>query len=311
MKYNDKEYIWEEKYRPKTIKDIVLPKYMKEDIEKWIENREIPNLLLVSKNPGCGKTSLAHTIINELDAEAKFINASLERNIDVLRTNIQGFVSTASFNGKPKIIVLDEADNLNAESTQPALRGFIEQFSKNARFILTANHKEKIIEPVRDRLQLFDFDKEFNEHKELIKDIYLRASEILKIENIEYNANDLKMLVKNCYPSSRSLIKQLQQYSFGGVLNIHKHHGNSEDIMELIFKSVLDKNFNEMRMLISKISNYDILYTYFYDSLDKFPIEKRPPIVITLAKYQANESLVRDKIVNTAACLTEIMGILG
>jgi DNA polymerase III delta prime subunit len=307
---NKKEYVWEEKYRPKKLEDIVLPKEMKESIKEWLETSEIPNLLLISKDPGLGKSSLTHVILNELGCDARFINASLERNIDTLRSDIQGFVSTKSFDGKPKIIVLDEADYLNAESTQPALRGFIEQFSKNARFILTANYKDKIIEPLRDRLQTYDFDELFMEHKELIKDIYIRSQAILESEKIEYDSEDLKMIVKNNYPRFRSIVKKLQQYSTNGKLEIHKDTLDIEHVLDIVVKNTLNGEFMEMQKNISQILDNNIIYTYIYDNLDKFPIEKHPPIVITLAKYQANDSLVRDKRVNTAACLTEIMGIL-
>jgi len=307
---NKREYIWEEKYRPKTLEDIVLSNELKKDIKKWKNDGEIPNLLLISKKPGLGKSSLAHVIINELNAEAKFINASLQRNIDTLRTEIQGFVSTASLEGKPKIIVLDEADYLNAESTQPALRGFIEQFSKNARFILTANYKEKIIPAVRDRLQTYDFDEIFNENKILIKDIYIRAEKILDNENISYNQDDLKTIVKNNYPSFRTIVKKLQQYSFSSKLEIHENIINSDNIMNILITNIIEKNFNEIMKNLSKLSDTSLIYTYIYDNIDKFPMEKHPAIVIVLAKYQANDSLVRDKMVNTAACLTEIMGIL-
>jgi DNA polymerase III delta prime subunit len=307
---NEKEYVWEEKYRPKKLEDIVLPKEMKESIKEWLETSEIPNLLLISKDPGLGKSSLTHVILNELGCDARFINASLERNIDTLRSDIQGFVSTKSFDGKPKIIVLDEADYLNAESTQPALRGFIEQFSKNARFILTANYKDKIIEPLRDRLQTYDFDELFMEHKELIKDIYIRSQAILESEKIEYDSEDLKIIVKNNYPRFRSIVKKLQQYSTNGKLEIHKDTLDIEHVLDIVVKNTLNGEFMEMQKNISQILDNNIIYTYIYDNLDKFPIEKHPPIVITLAKYQANDSLVRDKRVNTAACLTEIMGIL-
>jgi DNA polymerase III delta prime subunit len=307
---NKREYIWEEKYRPKTLEDIVLSDELKKDIQKWKNDGEIPNLLLISKKPGLGKSSLAHVIINELNAEAKFINASLQRNIDTLRTEIQGFVSTASLEGKPKIIVLDEADYLNAESTQPALRGFIEQFSKNARFILTANYKEKIIPAVKDRLQIYDFDEIFNENKILIKDIYIRAEKILENENISYNQDDLKTIVKNNYPSFRTIVKKLQQYSFSSKLDIHENIINSDNIMDILVTNIIEKNFNEIMKNLSKLSDTSLIYTYIYDNIGKFPMEKHPAIVIVLAKYQANDSLVRDKMVNTAACLTEIMGIL-
>jgi DNA polymerase III delta prime subunit len=303
------EYIWEEKYRPQTLDDIILPEDIKNDIRSWIKSGEIPNLLLTSKSPGLGKSSLAHVIIKELQAEAKFINASLERNIDTLRIDIQGFVSTASFEGRPKIIVLDEADGLNEQSVQPALRGFIEQFSKNARFILTANYKDKIIHPLRDRLQDIDFDEIFEENKTLIIDVYKRAQSILENEGIEYESDDLKKVIKTYYPSFRSIVKKLQQFSFSGKLVLHKNAQDSEKILDTLIENVINKDFNNMRKNISNIIDTSIIYTYFYENLDKFPMEKHPPIVITLAKYQANDGLVRDKVVNTAGCLTELMGL--
>jgi len=307
---NEKEYIWVEKYRPKTINDIILPDYLKNNINKWIKDREIPNLLLISKTPGLGKSSLAHVLISELQAEALFINASLESNIDTLRHKIQGFVSTVSFDGKPKIVVLDESDYLNPKSTQPALRSFIEEFSKSARFILTANYKEKIIEPVRDRLIEIDFDILFNEHKELVKDIFLRNKEILELENISYNKKDLTNIVKKYYPSLRKILMKLQQHSTNGNLNLHKESIDIDNIIEILINNILNKDFQLMRQNITNLLDSAIIYTELYENLDKFPIEKHPNIVLILAKYQANDSLVRDKIVNTAACLTEIMGMM-
>jgi len=147
LSINTREKVFVEKFRPKNINDIVLPETFKASLREWKADGQIPNLLLISKGPGLGKTSLAHVIAAELDSEIMFINASLESNIDLLRDKIKGFVSTVAFDGRPKIVVLDEADGLNERTTQPALRAFIEEFSKSARFILTANHKNKIIKP--------------------------------------------------------------------------------------------------------------------------------------------------------------------
>lgn len=310
LSVSERETIFVERFRPKTIEDIVLPESLKQSLREWKEAGEIPNLLLTSKTPGLGKSSLAHTLINELNAEAKFINASLENNIDVLRSKIQGFVSTVSFDNRPKIVVLDEADFLNANSTQPALRAFIEEFSKSARFILTANYSDRIIEPLRDRLMDINFDTIFFKNTELIKDIYLRSEQILKEQGIEYEKDDLKYIVKHYYPSSRSIIMKLQQFSVNKKLVIDHEDLNVTSIVSDIRKSILDNDFENMRKLVSKISDPSVIYTDIYDNLDEFPIEKKPPIVMTIAKYQAHDALVRDRVINVAAMLTELMGII-
>jgi len=304
---DDKETIWVEKYRPKKISDLALPEKMKNDLNEWIKNNKIPNLLLTSKSPGLGKSSLSNVIIHETGSEALFINASLESNIDTLRSKILNFASTSAFDGRPKIVVLDEADYLNQNSTQPALRGFIEEFSKNCRFILTANYKDKILKPIRDRLVDFDFDEIFNTNKELIKDMYIIAKQVLENENIKFKDEDLKFIVKHYYPGMRSIIMKLQKFSASGKLIVNRDDIDSEGLIDNIVSSILEKNFDSMRKFISQLHDPSILYTILYDRIDEFPKTVHPPIIITIAKYQANDALVRDRIVNLAACLTEIM----
>lgn len=310
MTINKRETIFIERFRPKTVDEIILPEAFKNDIKQWIEDGQIPNLLLVSKSAGLGKTSLAHTIINELKAEAKFINASLESNIDVLRSKIQGFVNTVSFDGRPKIVVLDEADNLNPNSTQPALRAFIEEFSEGARFILTANRLDKIIEPLQDRLMDYNFDDIFNNNKYLVKDIYLRCADILEVENINFEKADLVYLIKHFYPSTRSIVKKLQQFSYSGTLIINKEQLDSDAIIDKIIATINGGDFDGMRKAITNISDPTMLFTELYERLDDFPIEKRPPVLILIAKYQTQDSLVRDRVVNIASMCTELMGVL-
>lgn len=310
MSISEKDYVYVERFRPKLIDDIILPDFVKKDIKQWVKDGQIPNLLLTSKTPGLGKSSLAHTIIHELNAEALFINASLESNIDILRSKILGFVSTISFDGRPKIVVLDEADYLNANSTQPALRGFIEQFSKNARFILTANYKDKIIAPLQNRLIDIDFDIIFKENTQLIKDIYKRCEMILHERNVKYEVNDLKYLVKHYYPSTRSIVMKLQQFGQTGTLILNKESLDSDGIIVRIINDIKKYNFEGMRKSITLISDPGILYTALYDNLDTFPMEKMPPILLAIAKYQASDSMVRDRVVNAAAMCTEIMRIL-
>ncbi len=311
LSISEKDYIYVERFRPKTVEDIILPEFIKKDIRQWMKDGQIPNLLLTSKTPGLGKSSLAHTLINELDAEALFINASLESNIDTLRSKILGFVSTVSFDGRPKIVVLDEADYLNANSTQPALRGFIEEFSKSARFILTANYKDKLILPLQDRLIDIDFDVLFNENKELIKDIYLRCADILEERNIEYESADLKYLVTHYYPSTRSIVMKLQQFGQTGKLILNKESLDNDSVIDKVIEYIQKGEFEDMRKEITLIADPGILYTAIYDRLDEFPMEKMPPILLAIAKYQAWDGSVRDRVVNAAALCTEIMALVN
>lgn len=198
----------------------------------------------------------------------------------------------------------------NSNSTQPALRGFIEQFSKSARFILTANYKDKIIVPLQSRLIDIDFDVIFKENPSLIKDIYKRCEMILRERDIEYTPDDLKYLVKHYYPSTRSIVMKLQQFGQTGKLILNKESLDSDGIIDKVINDIKKYDFDNMRKNITLISDPGILYTALYDNLDTFPIEKMPPILLTIAKYQASDSMVRDRVVNAAALCTEIMKII-
>ena len=307
------EFVLVERYRPKNINDIVLTEEYKDKFKTWIKSGEIPNLLLTSKAPGLGKSSLAHTIIHELDAEALFINASMYPNIDTLRNKIKGFASTASFDGRAKIVVLDEADFLNATSVQPALRGFIELFSKNCRFILTCNYKDKIIEPIQNRLIEIDFDLMFNAHKaELIKGMFLRTKEILskQYENINYNTEDLKYLIKHYYPSSRTVINKIQEFTsvIDGVetLVVNKDSIDSDNINTKLMQAIKVNSFKDIRMWCEKLSDPSVIFSSIYENIDDFPQDKRPQIIITVAKYSVWNSQARDRLVNAVACAVEV-----
>ena len=310
LSVNNKEFIWIEKYRPKNINDIVLPEQIKNDIKVWIKNGEIPNLLLSGKIPGTGKTSLCHTLINELNADALFVNASLEANIDLLRNRIQGFVSTASFDGKPKIIILDEADFLNPNSTQPALRGFIEKFSKNARFILTCNYKTKLIEPLRNRLIEIDYDEMYTNNKaDMIKQTDIRTFNILKNEEVTFENADLKWLIDHFYPSNRKIINSLQEYSTSGTLKINKTDIDQDSLAQEIINCLIKGDFPNLKRNIEKLSDPSNIYKILYDETGEtsFKKETRPGIIITIAKYQSYDSMVRDRTINAVACAVEIM----
>ncbi len=311
LSVNKSEYIFIEKYRPKSINDLIVPETLKEQMREWVEDDEMPNLLLSGRTPGTGKTSFCHTIIEELGADALFINASLESNIDLLRTKIQGFVSTASFDGNPKIIILDEADGLNANSTQPALRGFIEKFSKNARFILTANYPQKLIEPLRNRLMLIDFDDLMNKNKkELITATFLRSKAVLENEQIEYTGDDLKWLVKHYYPSNRLILNKMQQFTQGKKLHINKEEIDTDSLNVEIIKNILDKDFDKLRRNCAKMPDPSSIFETLYVAIDDFPQSLRPQIIIAIARVQSWDGLVRDRLINAVGLAVEIQALL-
>ena len=312
LSVNDNEYIFIEKFRPKTIDDLIVPQKLKEQMQEWVRDGEIPNLLLSSRTPGTGKTSMTHTLINEVGADALFINASLESNIDLLRNKIQGFVSTASFNGNAKIIVLDEADFLNANSTQPALRGFIEQFSKNARFILTCNYPNKLIEPLRDRLILIDFDEMMQKNKkELVTATFLRNQEVLKHEKIEYEKEDLIWLIRHFYPSNRLILNKMQQMTQNGKLSINKDDIDTDTLNSEIINELLNGGFEELRINCAKLPDPSAIFLTIFERIEDFPKEFRPQIIITVARYQSYDASVRDRHINSLACCLEVQQILN
>lgn len=311
LSINKKEYIFIEKYRPKNIEDLVVPETLKAQMREWVKDEQIPNLLLSGRTPGTGKTSMCHTIIEETGADALFLNASLYPNIDILRNKIQGFVSTSSFDGNPKIVVLDEADFLNATSTQPALRGFIESFSTNARFILTCNYPQKIIEPLRNRLITVDFDDMANKNKaELIKGTFLRARAILENESIEYTPDDLKWIVKHYYPSSRLILNKIQEFTTDSKLSIDKEEIDVDGLNTVLIGNIMDKDFDSLRRNCTKLPDPSSLFLTLYEAIDDFPQTLRPSIIILIAKYQSYDSQVRDRLINTVALGTEIIEML-
>jgi len=199
----------------------------------------------------------------------------------------------------------------NCNSTQPALRGFIESFSKNARFILTCNYPQKIIEPLRNRLINIDFDDMTNKHKsELIKGTFLRAKSILENEKIEYNQDDLKWIVKHFYPSSRAILNKIQEFTTNKILKINKDEIDSESLNNQILTDIMNKDFENLRKNCARLPDPSSLFLTLYDSIDDFPQKLRPGIIITIAKYQSYDSQVRDRLINTVALSTEIIEML-
>lgn len=304
------EIIFVEKYRPQTIDECILPVDLKNMFKEFVANKKFPNLLL-SGPPGTGKTTVAKALCNELGYEWLMINASLEGNIDKLRTDITRFASSISlFDEGYKVIILDEADYLTP-ATQPALRGFIEEFSKNCRFILTCNFKNRIIPPLRDsRLSNIDFSIESKDAVKLMAGFMKRVQYILKKEEIEYEPKVIAELIKRFFPDYRRILNELQRYGSSGKIDSGILSTLIDaDITDLV-KYLRKKDFGKMRKWVATNTdtNPNSIFRRIYDSMyDFMKSESIPQAVLIIADYQYKAAFVVDQEINLTACLTELM----
>ena len=306
---NEDEFLWVESYRPKKIEDCILPEELKTTFQRFVDDGQIPNLLL-SGPPGVGKTTVAKAMLNEIDADFIIINGSLERNIDTLRDTIQQYASSVSFGGGRKFVIIDEADGLNPNSTMPALRNFIELFSKNCGFILTCNFPNKIIEPLRSRCSVVEFKIGKKELPALAGQFMKRSTFILENEGIEYEKAVVAEVIKKHYPDWRRIINEFQRYSGTGKID----SGILANFQEVSLKELMgflkDKDYTKTRKWAAENVDSDTaaLYRSLYDSASEY-VEKSsiPPLVLIVAKYMYQESFCADAEVNLMACLTELM----
>lgn len=301
------EFLWVEKYRPQTISECVLPNRLKDVFQSFVDQKEIPNMLLCG-TAGTGKTTVARALCNELDCDYIIINGSDESGIDVLRTKIRDFASTVSFGGKTKVVILDEADYLNPNSTQPALRAFIEEFSQNCRFIFTCNFKNRIIEPLHSRTTVVEFKLKKEEKPQMASAFMARISNILDEENIEYSEKVLAELLMKYFPDYRRTLNELQRYSKFGAIDEGILSNIAEVNMKGLCDSLKDKDFKKMRQWVSNNVDTDPqgLYRKIYDTLlDK--VVQVPHLVLLIADYQYKSAFVADQEINLTACLVDIM----
>ena len=306
-----KNFLWVEKYRPKTIETCVLPPGLKKIFSKIVEQGEIPNMIL-SGTSGLGKTTIARALCNELDLDVLQINASEESGIDTLRSKIKQFASSVSLHsGKHKVVLLDEADYLNAQSTQPALRAFIEEFSSSCRFILTCNFKNRIIVPLHSRCSVIEFNTNKTELAKLCMEFLDRLETILQGEKVSYNKKVVAELIMKYAPDWRRVLNECQKFSTTGELESDILVTlNNKKIAELA-SYIKDKNFREMRKWIGVNSDIDssVIIRGIYDSMyEHIEPASIPQAVIILAEYQYKAAFVADKELNMVACLTELMG---
>ena len=304
------EFLWVEKYRPQTINDCILPDPLKKVFNEIVSTGEVHNMLL-SGTAGLGKTTVAKALCQELDLDSMVINASEESGIDVLRSKIKQFASTVSLNGgRYKVVILDEADYLNAQSTQPALRGFIEEFSSNCRFILTCNFKNRIIEPLHSRCSVIEFNTNKKVLASLAMKFMIRLRSILQKENVQYNDKTLAELIMRYAPDWRRVINECQRYSSSGEITNDILVGMSDkSIIELV-THLKNRNFKSMRTWVASNSDIDssVIFRRIYDSVyEHADPSSIPGIILMLADYQYKAAFVADREINIVACLTEIM----
>ena len=301
------DFLWVEKYRPQTISDCILPDGLKKTFQEYVDAGEISNMLLCG-TAGTGKTTVARALCNELGCDYIVINGSDESGIDVLRTKIRDFASTVSFESKAKVVILDEADYLNPNSTQPALRAFIEEFSGNCRFIFTCNFKNRIIEPLHSRTSVVDFKIDKKDRPEMAQKFMGRMQKILIQEGIPYEQNVLAELLMKHFPDYRRVINELQRYSRSGSIDSGILSNIAEINTKGLIDSLKDKDWKKMRQWV--VNNVDNdpqgVYRKVYDSLiDK--VKQVPHLVLLIADYQYKSAFVADQEINLTACLTDIM----
>jgi DNA polymerase III delta prime subunit len=307
MEVRDNEYLWVEKYRPRNLNDCILPEEQKRVFKEFIEKGEIQNMLLCG-GPGMGKTTVARALCEELETDYMIINGSEESGIDVLRTKIKQFASTMSFSGKTKVVILDEADYLNPNSTQPALRGFIEEFSKNCRFILTCNFKNRIIQPLHSRCAVIEFKYDKKEKASIAAQVLKRLGFILSNEGISFDNKVLASLILKYFPDYRRIINELQRYSAAGTIDEGILARVGEVNTSELINALKSKDWKAMRSWV--VNNIDndppaIFRKIYDDILDK--VQTVPQLVLILADYQYKAAFVADQEINLVACLTEIM----
>ena len=303
------DFLWVEEYRPKTIDDCILPQSLKTLFKSFIDKGELSNLLF-SGTPGIGKTTVAKALCDQLNCDWIMINGSEEGGIDVLRDKIKNFASTVSLSGGKKVVILDEADYLNPQSTQPALRGFIEEFHKNCRFILTCNFKNRIIEPLHSRFSNIEFKINPKDKPKLASKLFERSIHILKENNVDYNDKVLAQLVKKHFPDFRKVINELQRYSVSGSIDSGILTNITNENLKSLMKLLKEKDFTETRKWVTQNLDNDPvrIFRSIYDNLyDNLQPETIPHAVLILADYQYKSAFVADQEINFTACLTEIM----
>ena len=305
------DFLWVEKYRPQKIEDCILPKNIKKTFQNFVDGGEIPNLLLCGP-PGIGKTTIAKSLCNELGVDFYVINGSDEgRFLDTVRNQAKNFASTLSLqgNGKPKVIIIDEADN-TTNDVQLLLRANIETFHNNCRFIFTCNYKNKIIEPLQSRCAVFDFSITGKDKPKVASEFFQRIRTILEEEGIQYDEKVVAELINKYFPDWRRVLNELQRYASGGIIDSGILAGSSDLNTKNLVRYLKEKDFGSVRKWVIENLDNDVnavirkTYNTMYDCLESSSV---PQAVLIFSKYQYQAAFVADQEINTLACFTELM----
>ena len=300
--------LWTELYRPQTIEDCILPERLKQPFQEYVNQKQIPNLLL-SGGAGVGKTTVAKAMCNAIGCDFMVINGSDESGIDTFRTKIKNYASSMSLSGGRKVIIIDEADYLNPNSTQPALRNAIEEFAVNCSFIFTCNYKTRIIEPLHSRCAVIDFNLKNGEKAKMASAFFKRVQSILQSEKIEYDDKVIVELIKKHFPDNRRILNELQRYSQFGKIDtgVLAQIGNVQ--ISEITKHIKDKDFGAIRKWVASSDlDANTMFRQLYDSLyEVMKPQSIPQAVVIIADYQYKNAFVADTEINLVACLTELM----
>lgn len=310
MNKNENEKLWVEKYRPQTLEDLIIPQKTKEVFQGFINSGDIPNLILHSSVPGSGKSSASLVLCHALNMDVLKINASLDNSIDVLRNRITNFASSVSLTDRPKCVILDEADGLSQNAFQPALRGFIEEFSQNVRFIMTCNYIDKIIPAVLSRCAVIEFNVKSDEKPSLIKESYKRVTSILNEENVKFDPKTVAKMITLSYPDLRKVINTLQNYSAAGEIDEGILKSFSKGNFDELVSYLKQKKYTDMRQWVGRNKDIDAtkVFRYFYDhDSEIFVNDSIPQAVLVTGQYEVWDTQVADREINLAAYLTQIM----
>jgi len=303
------QLLWVETYRPKTIQNCILPDSLKKPFQEYVNQKTIPNLILAG-GPGVGKTTVAKAMCNEVGCDYLVINGSDESGIDTFRVKIKNYASSMSLAGGRKVIIIDEADYLNPNSTQPALRNAIEEFASNCSFIFTCNYKNRIIEPLHSRCAVVDFTLKNGDKAKMAKEFFVRTKEILRSESVDFEDKVVAELIKKHFPDFRRVINELQRYSqFGKIDSGILSHIANVSISEIV-KHMKEKDFSSVRKWVAS-GDYDanVVFRQIYDALyDVLKPQSIPQAVLIIADYQYKQAFVADGEINLVACLIELMG---
>ena len=303
------DFLWSQLYRPKTIEQCILPIGLKNTFQQFVDKGTIPNMLLTGR-AGVGKTTVARAMLEQLECDYMIINGSMNGNIDTLRTDISQFASSMSLMGGRKYVILDEADYLNPNSTQPALRNFMEEFSKNCGFILTCNFKNKIIEPLHSRCTVVDFKIPNNEKAKMASQFMKRCKTILESEKIEYDDAVVAELISKYFPDWRRVLNELQRYSATGKIDSGILSNFGDESFKQLFEFLKTKSFSNMRKWVGENTDIETsaLFRKIYDNAAQYiKPSSIPQLVLIIGDYQFKAAFVADPEINIVACLTMIM----